>query len=132
MNDDRPWHRHNVPADRELRARQTPAEQVLWAALRERRLAGLKFRQHPIGPFVADFCCPDHRLIIELDGGVHDTQREHDAERDQLLTAEGYQIVRFPNDRVLTELPAVLAAIRAAADQAHPSFPANTPRTGAL
>jgi very-short-patch-repair endonuclease len=73
-------HRDNIPAARELRTRQTPAESILWDALRGRRLAGLKFRrQHPIGTFVVDFCCPDRRLAIELDGPVHAEQREHDA-----------------------------------------------------
>ena len=97
-------------------SRQTPVELSLWDALRNRRLAGLKFRrQHPIGPFVADFCCPDRRLIVELDGAVHATKREHDAEREALLTAAGYRILRFTNEAVRDDLPAVLEIIRAAA-----------------
>jgi very-short-patch-repair endonuclease len=57
MTDSRLRHRHNVPAARDLRGKQTPAEVILWQELRSRRLAELKFRrQHPIGPFVADFC----------------------------------------------------------------------------
>jgi very-short-patch-repair endonuclease len=126
-------HRDNVPAARELRERQTPAEEVLWEALRGRRLAGLKFRrQHPIGPFVVDFCCPDRRLAIELDGTVHATQGEHDAEREALLVAAGYRVLRFPNEAIRDNFPAVLEAIlHAAAGQ--PSLPAvRIPRTGAL
>ncbi|HEV7784341.1 MAG TPA: endonuclease domain-containing protein [Thermoanaerobaculia bacterium] len=58
---------------RTLRKSATPAEKVLWERLRDRQLVNLKFlRQVPIGPFVADFCCRDRRLIVELDGEVHD------------------------------------------------------------
>ena len=82
--------RQNVPAARVLRGQKTPAKRMLWNALRGRRLADLKFRrQHPIGPFVVDFCCPDRRLIIELDLDVHESQRDRDAEREALLTAAG-------------------------------------------
>src|SRR5688572_28738934 len=81
-------HRHNVPAARDLRARETWAEDLLWTALRGRRLDGMKFRrQHPIGPFVLDFCCVERRLAIEVDGEVHATRREHDAERQALIAA---------------------------------------------
>ncbi len=116
MANDRPRHRYNVPAARELRTRQTPAEVLLWEALRNRRLAGLKFRrQHPVGPFVFDFCCPDHRLAIELDGAVHATQHDHDVEREALLTAAGYRVLRFTNVAVQTNLAGVLDQIRSAA-----------------
>jgi adenine-specific DNA-methyltransferase len=134
MTQHRPRHRDNVPAARDLRARQTPAEEILWARLRGRRLAGLKFRrQHPIGPFVVDFCCPDRRLVIELDGAVHilPGQRQRDAEREALLAAAGYTILRFSNNGVHDELPTVLAIIRAAAEAQPTSPPAAPPRTGA-
>ncbi|MGH2614262.1 MAG: endonuclease domain-containing protein [Thermomicrobiales bacterium] len=112
-------HRHNVPAARDLRARETPVEELLWNELRGRRLDGLKFRrQHPIGPFVIDFCCAECRLAIELDGGIHDNQREHDAEREALLAAAGYRFLRFPNQAVRDRLPDVLEAIRVAASEA--------------
>ena len=123
-----------MPAARDLRARQTPAEEILWATLRDRRLAGLKFRrQHPVGPFVVDFCCPDRRLVIELDGAVHrlPAQRQHDAEREALLAAAGYTILRFPNTAVHDDLAKVLATIRATADAQPPSPPTAPPRTGA-
>jgi very-short-patch-repair endonuclease len=124
--------RDNVPAARDLRVHLTPAESILWEALRNRRLDGLKFRrQHPVGPFVIDFCCPERRLAIELDGTVHTAQREHDAERETLLATAGYRVVRFPNETVRDNLPAVLAAIRAAVASA-PRRPASPlPRTGA-
>ena len=97
----------------------------------------LKFRrQHPVGPFVVDFCCPDRRLVIELDGAVHlsPAQRQHDAEREALLAAAGYTILRFPNAAVHDDLAGVLATIRATAEAQcgfHPSPPAAPPRTGA-
>ncbi|MFN8677566.1 MAG: endonuclease domain-containing protein [Thermomicrobiales bacterium] len=106
-----------MPAARMLRERETPAERILWDALRGRRLAGLKFRrQHPIGPFVADFCCPDRRLIVELDGEIHATQHDRDAEREALLNAAGYRVVRFTNHELLADLPRVLTIIQRAAE----------------
>ena len=109
--------RQNVPAARDLRRRETAAERMLWDALRDRRLAGLKFRrQHPIGPFVADFCCPDRRLIIEVDGEVHAMQQAHDADREALLHAAGYHVLRFTNQRLLADLSGVLAAIQEIAE----------------
>jgi very-short-patch-repair endonuclease len=89
-------------AARDLRKRQTPAEIQLWKLLRDRRLDGVKFRrQHPVGPFVADFCCPQLRLIVEVDGGIHDESVEQDEERTRLLAASDYTVVRFRNEQVL-------------------------------
>ncbi len=97
---------------RELRGEQTEAEDVLWERLRRRRLKGLKFRrQHPIGRFVVDFCCPDLRLIVEVDGEVHREQVEYDTVRTQTLEAKGYQVIRFTNEQVLTGLDIVVAQI---------------------
>jgi very-short-patch-repair endonuclease len=108
---------HNVPSARELRARETNAESLLWEKLRGRRLNGLKFRrQHPVGPFVLDFCCAECRLAVELDGGVHDQQKERDAEREALLKTGGYRVLRFANDEVMDNIDAVIAAIGLAAD----------------
>jgi very-short-patch-repair endonuclease len=112
-------HRHNVPAARDLRTRETPVEDILWEELRGRRLDGMKFRrQHPIGAFVVDFCCTEGRLAIELDGGIHAEQREQDTEREAILTLAGYRVIRFPNQAVRETLPEVLAAIRVAAREA--------------
>ncbi|MBA2596820.1 MAG: DUF559 domain-containing protein [Chloroflexia bacterium] len=117
-------HRHNVPAARELRQRETSAEELLWSALRGRRLDGLKFRrQHAIGPFVLDFCCVERRLAIELDGGVHRTQEARDADREALLAAAGYRVLRFPNAAVRDEFPRVLQEIRTVARQEPPPRP---------
>jgi very-short-patch-repair endonuclease len=99
---------------RKLRRSSTPAEKVLWERLRHRQLQGLKFlRQYPIGPFVADFCCRDRRLIVELDGEVHERpqQAAHDSERDAYLKGLQYVVLRFPNQRVLENLDAVVREI---------------------
>jgi very-short-patch-repair endonuclease len=124
------FHRDNVPSARELRTRQTEAELVLWAALRNRGLGGLKFRrQHPIGPFVADFCCPDRRLVVELDGDVHETQVEHDAEREALLVAAGYRVLRFRNETITADLSSALAQIQSAASENERVLPGERSRT---
>jgi very-short-patch-repair endonuclease len=103
---------NNIPGARVLRTTSTHAEALLWEALRGRKLGGIKFRrQHPIGPFVADFCCAERRLVVELDGEVHATQRERDVERDALLHQAGYTVIRFTNEQVLHDLQAVLGAI---------------------
>jgi adenine-specific DNA-methyltransferase len=108
-----------VERARALRCRRTPAEQVLWATLRDRRLVGLKFRrQHVFGPYVLDFCAPLVCLVVELDGTSHDDDehRTYDAARTEYLVAHGYRVIRFRNDDVLADLPNVLRRIR---DKAH-------------
>jgi len=89
-------------------------ERRLWAILRNRQLAGLKFRrQVPIGRYIVDFVCFQHRLIIEADGPHHETRTE-DVERDDWLSAQGFRILRFPNHRIENRPHEVLAAIVAA------------------
>lgn len=101
-----------VEAARLLRRELTPAEKVLWAALQGRRVEGLRFRcQHTIGPFVADFYCPAAKLIVEVDGPIHDQQVEQDAARTDYLADLGCRIIRLSNDEILTNLPAALACI---------------------
>jgi very-short-patch-repair endonuclease len=76
---------------------------------------GLKFRrQHRIGPYFADFCCIDRRLIIEIDGSQHAEQGEKDTERTQYLERQGYRVVRFWNGQINAEMGEVLEAIYAA------------------
>ena len=97
---------------RELRARQTEAESLLWYALRGRRLCGLKFRrQFPIEPFIADFACVEKRLVVEIDGGYHDYVYEEDQARQRHLESEGWQVYRFSNEDVLGDVEAVAIAI---------------------
>lgn len=102
-------------AARLLRHTPTPAEDVLWQALRAGRLDGLKFRrQHPVGRFILDFYCSSARLCVEVDGGVHDEQRGRDEARDAALLAHGVRTLRFPNERVLNDLSNVVSEIQAA------------------
>ena len=78
--------RNNIDAARDLRQRMTPAEKATWALLRDHRLDGVKFRrQHAVGPYVLVFCCASLRLVIELDGSVHENQAEDDALRQREL-----------------------------------------------
>ena len=101
---------------RGMRKVPTCAEAVLWEALRDRRLNGMRFRrQHPVGRFVLDFYCPIAKLVVELDGGIHDGQQERDAARSTELNAGGYRVIRFRNEEILGDLPAVLRRIEAEA-----------------
>ena len=94
---------------RELRKDQTPAEQTLWECLRDRRFLNAKFRrQHHIGQFIADFYCHTARLVVELDGEIHDSQKIEDASRDEWMQAHGLRVLRFGNSEVLDNLVGVL------------------------
>ncbi|MBM3945386.1 MAG: endonuclease domain-containing protein [SAR202 cluster bacterium] len=106
------WSPKSLSKARWLRKRATDAEQVLWIHLHDRRLAGFKFyRQEPIGPFVADFVCRSHKLIIELDGGQHLEQATYDSERDGWLRERGYGVLRVWNTDVFTDLESVKTGI---------------------
>lgn len=97
---------------RELRHEMTPAETMLWTRLRRKDLHGFKFRrQHPLGPFIVDFCCPVHRLIVELDGPIHDRQTQHDAARTEQLEQFGYRVIRFRNEEVLSDVERIVFEI---------------------
>jgi very-short-patch-repair endonuclease len=81
---------------RDLRNNTTDAERALWRVLRGRQLQGFRFRrQVPIGGFIADFVCPQAKLIIELDGGQHAERSEYDAARTSRLEAMGYRVLRY-------------------------------------
>ena len=96
-----------------LRSNQTEAEQRLWYRLRAHRFMGLKFkRQKPMGCYIVDFVCLEHRLIIELDGGQHAEQVAYDQHRDAWLRSQGYTILRFWNNDVMQQLEGVLEQIR--------------------
>jgi very-short-patch-repair endonuclease len=103
-------------AARSMRRAPTHAEEVLWRALQKKQVAGLRFRrQHPVGRFVLDFYCASQKLVVEVDGEVHDGQQERDAERTRVLESYGYRVLRFRNDEVLHDLAAVVQKIAAAA-----------------
>ena len=93
-----------------MRRRQTDAEAAIWRVLRARQVGGAKFRrQHPIGPYVVDFCCWDRRLIVEVDGSQHTESK--DLERTSYLKDAGFDVLRFWDNIVLAEPTAVAEAI---------------------
>jgi len=90
----------------------TDAENYLWRHIRFRQISGHKFRgQRPIGPYIVDFVCLEKKLVIELDGGQHNENQAADVKRDTWLRSEGYEILRFWNDEVLTKLDGVKEVI---------------------
>jgi very-short-patch-repair endonuclease len=97
----------------ELRKALTPAEARLWARLRDDRL-GVSFRrQHALGPYIADFCCVQKKLVVELDGSQHLAQQAYDAARTAYLEGRGYTVIRFWNRQVMEDVEAVLREIMA-------------------
>ncbi|HYH81967.1 MAG TPA: endonuclease domain-containing protein [Longimicrobium sp.] len=100
-------------AARAQRRNPTPSESQLWESLRGLRLDGRKFRrQQPVGPFIVDFYCPEERLVVEVDGAVHEGQEIKDAQRQEALESLGPRFVRVTNDEVRFELQTVLTRIR--------------------
>jgi very-short-patch-repair endonuclease len=105
---------HQRQFARSLRRRQTDAESLIWYHLRGRRFMDLRFRrQHPIGPYFADFACLDLQLVIELDGGQHNDPDglERDARRTSFLRSRGFVVLRFWDNDVLRTPLAVLGSI---------------------
>lgn len=101
-----------IEAARWLRSHPTPAEQFLWMCLRKRQVEGFKFRrQHIIGSYIVDFYCPKAKLIIEVDGEIHLSQKEYDQERTQQLMALGYRLLRFTNKQITNQVAQVLSKI---------------------
>ncbi|HST92037.1 MAG TPA: DUF559 domain-containing protein [Brevundimonas sp.] len=102
---------------REMRHEPVLYERRLWKLLRDRRLAGLKFRrQFVIGGYIVDFICFRHRLIVEADGPQH-ADRAADAARDEWLKGQGFRVLRFPNQQIENHGEQVIGAIMAAADE---------------
>lgn len=109
---------------RSLRTEMTLAERQLWQELRGKQVAGFRFRrQHPIGHYIADFACVEKLLVIELDGGQHQEQREYDERRTDYLQSEGWQVLRFWNNEVMANLDGVLARIIEVLSTVPPSQP---------
>jgi len=103
---------------RALRKEPTPGEQRLWFHLRNRSFHGAKFRrQYPIGPYIADFCCWEKKLIIEVDGDSHAGKEDQDRERQDWITSRGYRVIRFRESEVAGDLQAVLASIWCALEE---------------
>ena len=103
-----------VTIARKLRKRQTPHEIKLWYLLRGKNFQDLKFRrQYPIGKYIVDFCCFEKKLVIELDGGGHNTdnQIQKDQLRDKYLENQGFRILRIWNNELDENLDGVLDKI---------------------
>ena len=123
-----------VSRARELRSNSTGAEKLLWANLRNRRFCNLKFlRQHPFiyqvinnRPyyFIADFYCAEKKLIIEVDGKIHDFQVEEDQHREDILKSLDLHILRIKNEEV-ESIPKVLAKIKTYINEITNSPPAH-------
>ena len=108
-------HKKMTEIARQLRKMPTLSEDRLWQVLRGQQIEGRKFRrQQPIGPFVVDFYCASERLVVEVDGGIHESQRDADAWRQHLIESLGIRFVRVRAEDVEQNLPSVLEVIRAA------------------
>ena len=112
---DKAYDRLPTLRSRELRNNATDAERALWKHLRSRQLLGIRFnRQVPIGPFICDCVARSAKLIIELDGGQHGDRVDEDTRRTRFLEAQGYRVIRFWNNDVLTNIEGVMVLIEAA------------------
>jgi very-short-patch-repair endonuclease len=99
----------------ELRNNLTPAEAFLWNHLKARQFENRRFtRQHSIGNFIVDFYCAKEKLIIELDGEIHNTAeaQEYDKQRTEYLERLGYNVIRFENKMVFDNLESVFIEIK--------------------
>lgn len=99
---------------RNLRKNQTLQEQIMWKLLRNRQLSNYKFRrQYVIGKYIVDFVCREKKLIIEIDGGQHNEQKniEYDKERTEFFEHEGYRVIRFWNNDINKNLEGIYKKI---------------------
>jgi very-short-patch-repair endonuclease len=96
-----------------LRKNFTDTEKLLWKYLRAKQVEGCKFRrQEPIGNYIVDFVCQEKRIVIEVDGGQNSIENKRDNERDKWLEGQGYKVLRFWNNEVLSNTEGVLEVIR--------------------
>jgi len=95
----------------QLRKESTPAERKLWSCIRNDQLGVTFRRQHAVGNYIPDFCCPKTKLAIELYGSQHLEQEEYDQERTKYLESLGYKVIRFWNNDVMNQIDAVILAI---------------------
>ena len=104
--------RNKIAIAKTLRINSTDTEKYLWKYLRERQLEGFKFRrQHPIGKYIVDFISLERKIIIEVDGSQH-LENNKDELRDKWLEEKGYEVLRFWDNEVLTNIEGVLGVIR--------------------
>jgi very-short-patch-repair endonuclease len=116
-----------------LRSTMTRAETLLWRYIKAGRVDGLAFRrQVPMQKYIADFVCYSRQLIVELDGESHDFESTiaQDAERDAWFSSQGYTVIRFTNEEVLTNLEGVVATIRIETSKQLTPLPVPPPQGG--
>jgi very-short-patch-repair endonuclease len=123
---------NKVSKSRELRRGGSRAEKICWHLIRDRRINGVKFRrQHPIGPYFADFACLSRKLVIEIDGDHHAFQVEADRRRTAAMEREGWRVVRFGANEVVQNPEGIWTAIEIALNErASPPHPASPPSGG--
>ena len=98
---------------KEMRKEPTHAEKVLWTELKSKSLEDYKFRQqHLVDDFIVDFVCLSEKLIVEVDCGIHDLQKEYDAQRTEILNKKGFKVIRFSNEEVIDSVSIVLEKIK--------------------
>ena len=108
-----PYDRRLKERSQRLRKNMTAAETFLWSKIRMKQLKGYWFyRQKPVGNFIADFYCHKAKLVIELDGEIHNQQKEYDLGREAEMEKYGIKIIRFTNDEVFNELNSVIEKIK--------------------
>jgi very-short-patch-repair endonuclease len=111
----------------------TDAERKLWGMLREGRFDGCRFRrQVPMGAYIADFVCHDAKLVIEVDGGQHNLSSTSEERRTTFLESQGYRVIRFWNNEVLSNLDGVHQVIAGALGGHHPHPPARARATSPI
>jgi len=117
---------------RDLRNNQTEAEKILWSRLRKRAVSGLRFlRQYPIifeydsceRFFVADFYCHEKKIVVEVDGKIHDQQKDYDELRDFIMNELGFSVLRIKNEEIYENIDEVVGRIRAATHRNPPLTP---------
>ncbi|MCC5652134.1 endonuclease domain-containing protein [Nostoc sp. XA013] len=102
------------PLARQMRCEPTPTEKLLWQKLRDKQLLGFKFRrQQTIDRFIVDFYCNEARLVVEVDGEIHNYTQQEDAIRQEFLESLGLKVVRFRNEDILERMERVLQDIGA-------------------
>jgi len=104
--------KEKIQRAKELRREMTPAEKILWQELRGNKLGFHFRRQQVIAGFIVDFYCHKAALVIEVDGDIHDLQKEEDVRRERVLLEMGLRVVRFKNDEVVINLSGVISKIK--------------------
>lgn len=99
---------------KELRKHMTPTERILWSKISNKKL-GVKFRrQHPIKNYIVDFYCHTSKIVIEIDGKIHDYQKEYDSGRQAEIEQFGIKVLRFTNQEIYEDIPSVINKIKEA------------------